>query len=78
MDSLATSTSADCEKVATSTKAIATLTEKLKAKDIWDKSQEAELKCLLGAQANATPVVPTVQSTAYMIKSCKTKNDNYC
>jgi hypothetical protein len=50
----------------------------LKAKDIWTKSQEAGLKRLLGAQANATPVLLTVQSTAYVRTSYKTKNDSYC
>jgi hypothetical protein len=64
--------------VATLTKAIATLTEKLKAKDIWAKSQEAELKRVLGAHANATPILPTAPSTAYVRKYYKTKNDNYC
>jgi hypothetical protein len=39
MDNLATATSADRETVVTLTKAIATLTEKLKSKDIWAKSQ---------------------------------------
>jgi hypothetical protein len=64
--------------VATLTKSIATLTEQLKAKDRLAKSQEAELKRLVGAQANTTPFVPTAPSTAYMRKSYKTKNDNYC
>jgi hypothetical protein len=45
MANLVTATSADREIVVTLTKA---LTEQLKAKDIWAKSQEAELKCLLG------------------------------
>jgi hypothetical protein len=78
MANLATATSSDRETVTILTKAIATLTEQLKAKDIRSKSQEAELKRLLGAQANATPVVSTVQSTAYVRKSYKTKNYNYC
>jgi hypothetical protein len=39
MDNLATATSANCETVETLTKAIATLTEQLKSKDIWAKSQ---------------------------------------
>jgi hypothetical protein len=55
MANLATATSADRETVATLTKAIATLTEQLKAKDISAKSQEAELKRILGAQGNAPP-----------------------
>jgi hypothetical protein len=38
MANLTTDTSADRETVATLTKAIATLTEQLKAKDIWAKS----------------------------------------
>jgi hypothetical protein len=41
MANLATVTSADHEKVATLTKSIATLTDQLKAKDIWSKSHEA-------------------------------------
>jgi hypothetical protein len=39
MDNLATATSADRETVVTLTKSIATLTEQLKSKDIWVKSQ---------------------------------------
>jgi hypothetical protein len=78
MANLATATSADRETVATLTKAIATLTDQLKVKGIWDKSQEAELKCLLGAQGNATYSVSTGKSNAYVRKSYKTKNDNYC
>jgi hypothetical protein len=78
MANLATATSADHETVTTLTKAIATLTDQLKAKDIWAKSQEAELKRLLCAHANATPIVPTVKSNAYVRKSYNTKNDNYC
>jgi hypothetical protein len=41
MANLATATSADRETVATLTRAIATITDQLKAKDIWAKSQEA-------------------------------------
>jgi hypothetical protein len=78
MSNLATATSADREKVATLTKENASLINKLKAKEIWSKSQEAELKCLLGEQGNATPIVSTGQSNAYMRKSYKTKNDSYC
>jgi hypothetical protein len=48
MGNLATVTSADREIVATLTKAIATLTEQLKAKYSWAKSEEDELKRLLG------------------------------
>jgi hypothetical protein len=78
MANLATSTSADRETVALLTKAIATLTDQFKAKDIWAKSQEAELTRLLGAQGNATPVVSTGKSNTYVRKYYKTKNDNYC
>jgi hypothetical protein len=78
MDNLATDTSDDRETVSTLTKAIATLTDHLEAKDIWVKSQEAELKRLLGAQGNATPIVSTGPSKAYVRKSYKTKNYNYC
>jgi hypothetical protein len=75
---LATATSADRQTVATSTKAISTLTEQLKAKDIWATSQEAEMKCVLGAQGNATPIASAGPTNAYVRKSYKTKNDNYC
>jgi hypothetical protein len=51
MANLATATSAERETVATLPRAIATLTDQLKAKDIWDKSQEAEVRRLLGVQA---------------------------
>jgi hypothetical protein len=78
MANLATVTSSDREKVATLNKEIATLTEQLKAKDIWAKSQEAELKRLLGGHVSATSIVPTAPSTSYVRKSYKTKNDNYC
>jgi hypothetical protein len=77
MANLATATSTDRETVATLTKAIATLTEQLKAKDIWAKSQEAELS-LLGAQGNATPIASAGPTDAYVRKSYKTKKDNYC
>jgi hypothetical protein len=78
MANLATATSADRETVANLTKTISTLTEQLKAKDIWAKSQEAELKRLLGAQGNATPIASAGPTNAYVIKSYKTKNDDYC
>jgi hypothetical protein len=78
MDTLATATSTDRETVATLIKSIATLTEQLKAKDIWAKSQEAELKRLLGAQGNATPIASAGLTNAYVRKSYKTKNENYC
>jgi hypothetical protein len=78
MANLATATSADHQTVATLTKAISTLTDQLKAKDIRAKSQEAELKRLLGSQGNVTPIVSNGQSNAYVRKSYKTKNDNYC
>jgi hypothetical protein len=78
MANFATSTSADRETVATLTKAIATLTEQLNAKDIWAKSQEAELKRLLGAQGIATPIAAAGPTNTYVRKSYKTKNDNFC
>jgi hypothetical protein len=77
MANLATATSADRETVATLTKAIETLTEQLKAKDIWAKSQGAELKRLLGVQGNAPPTAADGPTNAYVRKSYKTKNDNY-
>jgi hypothetical protein len=70
MANLVTATSADRETVATLNKAIETLT--------YVKSQEAELKSLLGAQGNVTPIMTTGQSNACVRKSYKTKNDNYC
>jgi hypothetical protein len=51
MANLATDTSADRETVATLTRAIATLTDQLKAKEIWVKSQEAEVRRLLQYKA---------------------------
>jgi hypothetical protein len=77
MANLATATSADRETVATLTKAIETLKEQLKSKDIWAKSQEAELKRLLGAQGIVTPIAAAGPTNAYVRKSYKTKNYNY-
>jgi hypothetical protein len=62
----ATATSVDLETVATLTRAIASLTDQLKAKDIWAKSHEAEVAAAPG---------PT---NTYMIKSYRTNNENYC
>jgi hypothetical protein len=78
MANLTTVTSADHETVATLTKAIEALTEKLKAKEMWAKSQEAELKHLMGGCATTAPIVPTTSGATYVRKSYKTKNDNYC
>jgi hypothetical protein len=78
MANLATASSADRETVATSTKAIATLTEQLKAKEIWAKSQEAELKRLLVAQGDAPPTAAAGPTNAYVRKSYKINNENYC
>jgi hypothetical protein len=75
---LDTVASSYCETVGTLTKAIATLTEQLKAKDIWAKSQEAELKRFLGGHATAARIVPTTTGATYLRKSYKIKNDNYC
>jgi hypothetical protein len=55
MTNLANANSADRETVATLNRAIATLTDQLKAKDIWAKSQEDEVRHLLGAHGNARP-----------------------
>jgi hypothetical protein len=71
MANLATVTSSNRETVATLTKSIATITEKLKAKDIWSKSQEADIKRMLGAQGNATHIASAGPTNAY-----KTKNYN--
>jgi hypothetical protein len=78
MANLATATSADRETVATLTRAITTLNDKMKAKDIWAKSQEAEVRRLLGVQGNTRPAAATGTPTTYVRKSYKTKNDNYC
>jgi hypothetical protein len=78
MANLATATSADHETVATLTRAIATLTDQLKAKDIWTKSQEAEVRRLLGVQGNTRPAAATSTPTTYVRKSYRTNNDNYC
>jgi uncharacterized protein (DUF1800 family) len=75
---LATANYADRETVATLTKALETLTEQLKSKDIWAKYQEAEQKRFLVAQCNATPIASTGPTNAYVRKSYKTKNENYC
>jgi hypothetical protein len=78
MANLATATSADRETVATLTQAIATLTDQLKAKDIWVKSQEAEVRRLLGVQGNTRLAAATSTPTTYVRKSYRTNNDNYC
>jgi hypothetical protein len=77
MDNLDTATSADRETVATLTRAIATLTDKLKAKDIWAKKHEAEVRCLLGTQGNARPTTAAGPTNTYVRKSYKTNNENY-
>jgi hypothetical protein len=79
MANLATATSADRETVATLTRAIATLMDQLKAKDTREKSQEAEVRRLLGGQVHARPAAaPTSTPTTYVRKSYRTNNDNYC
>jgi hypothetical protein len=78
MVNLATATSADRETVATLTRAISTLTDQLKYKYIWAKSQEAEVRRLLGVQGNTRPAAAASTPTTYIRKSYKTNNDNYC
>jgi hypothetical protein len=78
MANLATATSAERETVSTLTRAIATLTDQPKAKDIWAKSQEAEVRRLLGVQCNTRPAAAASTPTTYVRKSYKTNNDNYC
>jgi hypothetical protein len=79
MANLATATSADHETAATLTRAIAIHTDQLKAKDTWEKSQEAEVKSLLGGQVHARPATaPTSIPTTHIRKSYRTNNDNYC
>jgi hypothetical protein len=78
MANLATATSADRETVATLTRAIATLTDQLKAKDTWAKSQEAEVRILLGVQGHTRTAATTSTPKTYVRKSYRTNNDNYC
>jgi hypothetical protein len=78
MANLTTATSADREIVATLTRAIATLTYQLKAKDIWAKSQEAEVRRLLGVKGHTRPAAATSTPTTYVRKSYRTNNDTYC
>jgi hypothetical protein len=59
-------------------RAIATLTDQLKAKDIWAKSQEAEVRRLLGVQGNTRPAAAAGNPTTYVRKYYKTNNDKYC
>jgi hypothetical protein len=73
-----TATSTDRETVVTLTKAIATVTDQLAEKDIWTKSKEAEIKLFLGGRAPNAAIVPAGPAGAYIRKSYKTKNDNYC
>jgi TRAP-type uncharacterized transport system substrate-binding protein len=63
MANLATSTSADRETVATLTRAIATLNDQFKAKDISAKSQDAEVRHLVGTHGNAPPLRHLGQQT---------------
>jgi hypothetical protein len=69
MNNLATATSADHETVATLTRAIAKLTDQLKNKDIWAKSQEAEARRLLGVQGNTRPAAADGTPTTHVRKS---------
>jgi hypothetical protein len=78
MANLSTATSADRETVATLTRAIATLTDQLKAKNIWAKSQEAEVRRLLSTHGNPRPPVVHGSTNTYVRKSYKTNNENYC
>jgi hypothetical protein len=78
MDNLATATSADRETVATLTREIATLTDQLKAKDIWARSQEAEVRRLLSTHGNARPPAAPGPTNTYVRKSYKTNTDDYC
>jgi hypothetical protein len=78
MANFATATSADRETVTTVTRSIAPLTDQMKAKDIWDKSQEAELRRLLGVHGHTRPAAATSTPTTYVRKSYRTNNYNYC
>jgi hypothetical protein len=76
MANMATETSADHKTVATLTNEIYTLTDKLAAKYMWAKSQEAELKRLMGGHASTATIVTAAPGGPYIRKSYKTKNDN--
>jgi hypothetical protein len=78
MANLATATSDDRETVTTLTRAMSTLTDQLKAKDIWEKLQEAEVRRLLGVQTNTRPDAAAGTPPTYVRKSYRTNNDNYC
>jgi hypothetical protein len=78
MANLATATSADRETAATLTRAIATLTDQMKAKEIWAKSQEAEVRRLLGVHGNTRPAAAASTPTTYVRKSYRNNNDKYC
>jgi hypothetical protein len=78
MANFATASSDDRETVSTLTRAITTLTDQLKAKDIWSKSQEADVRRLLGVQGNTRPAAAATNPTTYVRKSYRTNNDNYC
>jgi hypothetical protein len=78
MANLATATYDDRETVAKLARAIATLTDQLKAKDIWAKSQEAGVRRLLSTYGNSRPPAETGPTNTYVRKSYKTNNDNYC
>jgi hypothetical protein len=52
--------------------------DQLKAKNIWAKSQEAEVRRLLGVQGNTRPASAATTPTTYVRKAYKTYNDNYC
>jgi hypothetical protein len=69
MANLATASSADRETVAILTRAIATLTDQFKAKDVWAKSQEAEVRRLLGTQRNARSPAAPGKTNTYMRKA---------
>jgi hypothetical protein len=78
MFNVATTTSADRENVATLTKAIVTLMDRLVSKYVLVTSKELELKRLLGGHAPTVVAITYGPTDAYVIKSYKTKNDNYC
>jgi hypothetical protein len=77
MANLATATSAD-KIVATLTRAIATLTDQLKAKYIWEKSQEVEVRRLLEVQGNTRPAATSGTPATHVRKYYKTNTYNYC
>jgi hypothetical protein len=75
---LTNATSSDRETVDTLTRAIATLTDQLAAKDMWAKSKEAESKHLLGGRTQMWPLLlldPLVPTSVSLTRPITTTNE---